>query len=322
MPAAILAGSYLDLWLAVYFCHGLDRLTDVGCGLLHPALCLCPAGALKRRGYPVHPSFDAGRFVCNYTYFVSLLHCKHRLRPPPAEGAGPERDLISGSIIGSGCEAAEPRFSQQQQQQQQLAGDRGDSWQLVPPPAEPCAAESNTDGLQQAQQQVQQQAPLGSISTAPAAVGAEAADGQGSNREGSGSSSRGLAQCRHPPLYSLFVHVPPFSVVPERVQFEFLLDLLRELARCVALGEEAGEEEGIEEAVVGSVAAQQQQEGRSSMREREEGAPVVAADGDVVVVELEDAAAVALCAVESGGLQGQQQQRGVQWQWLLSCRMQ
>jgi hypothetical protein len=33
-----------------------------------------PAAKLTRRGHEVQPSLDAGRFVCNLTYYLSLLH--------------------------------------------------------------------------------------------------------------------------------------------------------------------------------------------------------------------------------------------------------
>lgn len=40
--------------------------------------------SLQQKGYPVQSSQDAGRFVCNWTYYVSLQHCKHHTKPPPA----------------------------------------------------------------------------------------------------------------------------------------------------------------------------------------------------------------------------------------------
>lgn len=44
-------------------------------------------------------------------------------------------------------------------------------------------------------------------------------------------------------MFSLFVHVPPFSKVSKDVQLECMHDLCEQLARCLLEGWEDGEEE-------------------------------------------------------------------------------
>jgi hypothetical protein len=43
-------------------------------------------------------------------------------------------------------------------------------------------------------------------------------------------------------MFSLFVHVPPFSKVPKETQLEFMHDLFEKLAMCVLEGWEDGQE--------------------------------------------------------------------------------
>jgi hypothetical protein len=58
-------------------------------------------------------------------------------------------------------------------------------------------------------------------------------------------------------IFSLFVHVPPFSKVSKETQLEFLYDLFRQLATCFLEGwehveeevEEVGKNEGTETCV-------------------------------------------------------------------------
>ncbi|GAB4815331.1 hypothetical protein N2152v2_002377 [Parachlorella kessleri] len=352
---------------------------------------------LRRKGYPVKPSFSAGRFVCNCTYFVSLLHCRHRTQLPregtPGRSAGlasKGRSQPGGTGSGSvAVEAAQQSHQgwlwegQGRVEPQQAAyakhaeqavesGSRA-TWQLVSPPeaavleggagdeaaipamephalAAPGLLLSHKDQRCVSQQQ-QHERRAGKVQATPG--GLEGLDPGGNHQQ----QERAEQQRRERQRYALFVHVPPFRVVPERVQFQFLLDLLHALARCLAAGEEASPADlaAVEaaeaatradaaalsgEPATGGVPPLAVERARPTVTTEPEPAAGAVAEGsglleeDVVVIESVAGAAALegtseVCPVSGGGAvraQQQQQQHGgsARWPWaqLLSCKMQ
>lgn len=278
-----------------------------------------PAASLNCKGYPVQTSSNAGRFVCNYCYFVSLRHCRHGCKPPPPPPQG-------GEAAGSNCEGGGA-----------AAGEADPDAQLL---AVGEAAGARAAGSSQQQvQQASSSCPAGGCATGAAAGEAAAGDAQPSAVGAAGSSAPDAAAgsgCgsgapppeevlpewaedgvgghhhhHHHPRHALFVHVPPFSAVPERVQFDFLLDLLRLLACSVAAAEgaAAGDIAAVDAAPAQAAA------GEPALCEAVAKTEAAAVEG--AAAEPEQGEQAPTCSAPSGPMQ-----QARWWAALLGCRVQ
>ena len=184
------------------------------------------AAGLAAAGFDVRVSHDAGRFVCNCIYFLSLA-----LTAAAEDGDGRNERIASAAAL-----LQRVQVQAQQQRQTQTASPGQQQHPQQPLPGGDSSAASDGSGGESGSRSggsgssSSHWPPESSTTqTAAAAVAAAQVCAHGTHSCGGSSDSAaasGPLACAH----SLFVHVPSFNDVPEQQQRDFLLALLDAIA--------------------------------------------------------------------------------------------